>query len=291
MMQNDYIEFKKTRELGDVLTDTFRFLRKNFKSFFKVLFKVILFPFLFLVLAIIYNSINVLSVDIFSMTNPFSMYTPEVILSTAILYVVLFIYLTFLYAGVTYIVKSYIDNKGVIVEKEVLQGVKQNMSRILATGAMKYALLFIGLMICVLPGIYLCVPFLMIFPLVVFKEKSASDALNECFSYVKENWWVTFATLAIGIVIWYLISFIFSIPLTIYTIIKTVTIVEQGSMSDPNAFSDLPTIILTILGAILQYLTYFFIPVLGCFVFHNLNERRYQTGTLERIDEIGAAHE
>jgi len=31
-MNNNYIEFKKRRELGDILTDTFGFLRHNGKS-------------------------------------------------------------------------------------------------------------------------------------------------------------------------------------------------------------------------------------------------------------------
>ena len=35
-MKADYIEFKKQRELGDILTDTFAFLRSEFKRFLRL---------------------------------------------------------------------------------------------------------------------------------------------------------------------------------------------------------------------------------------------------------------
>ena len=40
-MHTDFIEFKKKRELGDVLSDTFAFLRSQFKPFFNVFLKIV----------------------------------------------------------------------------------------------------------------------------------------------------------------------------------------------------------------------------------------------------------
>lgn len=40
-MNNDYIEFKKQRELGSILSDTFAFLRSQFKPFFGTYFKIV----------------------------------------------------------------------------------------------------------------------------------------------------------------------------------------------------------------------------------------------------------
>ena len=37
----EYIEFKKKRELGEVLSDTFAFLRSQFKPFFTTFFKIV----------------------------------------------------------------------------------------------------------------------------------------------------------------------------------------------------------------------------------------------------------
>ncbi len=39
MNKTNYIEFKKKRELGSILGDTFAFLRTQFKPFFSAFFK------------------------------------------------------------------------------------------------------------------------------------------------------------------------------------------------------------------------------------------------------------
>ncbi|UWX53987.1 hypothetical protein NYZ99_13000 [Maribacter litopenaei] len=40
-MNPNYIEFKKQRELGEILTDTFAFLRAEFKPFFGTFFRIV----------------------------------------------------------------------------------------------------------------------------------------------------------------------------------------------------------------------------------------------------------
>ncbi len=40
---NDYVEFKKERDLGATITDAFRFIRLEWKPFFTTILKVIIF--------------------------------------------------------------------------------------------------------------------------------------------------------------------------------------------------------------------------------------------------------
>jgi len=40
-MNNPFIELKKKRELGDILSDTFAFLRSQFKPFFSTFLKIV----------------------------------------------------------------------------------------------------------------------------------------------------------------------------------------------------------------------------------------------------------
>ncbi|MFT5738606.1 MAG: hypothetical protein ACI9SG_002963, partial [Maribacter sp.] len=40
-MKSNYIEFKKQRELGEILSDTFAFFRNEFKLFFTIFFKIV----------------------------------------------------------------------------------------------------------------------------------------------------------------------------------------------------------------------------------------------------------
>jgi hypothetical protein len=40
-MNSNYIEFKKQRELGEILSDTFAFFRNEFKPFFTTFFEIV----------------------------------------------------------------------------------------------------------------------------------------------------------------------------------------------------------------------------------------------------------
>jgi len=292
-MQTDYIEFKQKRQLGEIFTDTFKFIRKNYKDLFKVLFKIMIIPTILFIAATIFYNQQAFNTDLFDFTTPnfFALYTSELIISALILYAFSFLFLIFLYAGVTYIVKSYIDNQGVIIEQEVLDNVKRNLFRILGAGTLKYIVLSIGTIFCLLPGLFVSGPLFLMFPFLVFANKSASQALSESFNSVSNYWWICFSNLALGFILWYAVNTALSLPIILYTFIKGFTMVQEGSASDPSAFFDYPFIILTTILNILQYLLYFFVPIIGCFVYHNINEHSYQTGTLERIDSIGTRNE
>ena len=55
-MTNNYIQFKKQRELGEIISDTFKFLRENYKLLFKMMVKLVSLPFALLVLATAFYS-------------------------------------------------------------------------------------------------------------------------------------------------------------------------------------------------------------------------------------------
>ena len=47
----NYIEFKRKREMGDIIADTFKFLRRNSKAVFTILAKTAGIPFVIFVIA------------------------------------------------------------------------------------------------------------------------------------------------------------------------------------------------------------------------------------------------
>jgi len=288
-MQNQYINFKRKRELGEVITDTFKFLRRNFKTYFKVLFKIIGIPFILFIAATIYNSYLTLSNGaIFDVTNPLASFnTVGILISTLILYFAIFLFFSFLHAGTSSIIKSYILHEGQIIEKEVLEEVKENIGRTITTGLGKYAILIIGYMLCFFPGVYLSAPLFIIFCIMVFEKKNTSDSISQCFHLIKNEWWMTFLTMIVLGLIWYIFSLIYSLPLSIYLGIKIFTSGLENNLSDPSSIYDLGTITLTVLASALQYLTFIFIPIGATLVYFNLNERKNQTGTLEQIDRLG----
>lgn len=288
-MNNQYINFKRKRELGDIITDTFKFLRRNFKPVFRNLFKISGIPFLLFVLATVYNGYtSYSSIDVLGSTNPFAAFdSVNILVSTLLVYAAVFVFLIALQVSVLSTIKSYITNEGVIDDSQVMATVKEKLGDITLAGFGKTVLSIIGFLLCFIPGVYIAIPFFLIFPLIIFDNKKAGDVFSACFDLVKDNWWITFATVFILGLLWYVISIVFSLPAMIYVWVKMFTSMQESSMADPSGFYDVGTIILTVISSSLQYIAYAFMPIGAAFVYYNLNEQKNQTGTLEQIDRLG----
>ncbi len=284
----NYIEFKKKREIGEILSDTFKFFRGNVKVIFRVLLKTAGIPFILFIAASVYNTYSTLNSPIYDFTNPFGVFDAgTAIVGVFITYLMIFIYLSFLYSGMMALVDSYIKNQGTINEQEVADSIRNKTGRIIITGLIKYITLVIGWMLCAIPGIYLCAPLFLIFPIMYFEDKGGIDAFNDTFQMIKDQWFNTFVVLLVLAIVWFILGILLSLPASMYGIVKGFTMVQEGSLSDPNAFFDIGFVIFTALASAIQYILYVFVPVGAAFVYFNINENRNQTGTLEKINSIG----
>ncbi len=287
-MNNKYIEFKKKRELGDILSDTFAFLRQEGKSLFSVLIKTCGIPFVLLLLAsayYTYASSNLF--DTVSIGNGQLFNSGAMIISLLLMLAALLAFYGLLFGSVLHYLKAYIDNKGTVDYSNVVQGVKKDFGSILGLGALSGIIIFFGFMLCILPGIYLYVPMSLVFSILVFRNVSVSDAISESFQLVKNEWWITFATLfVLGVIIW-VISMVFSIPALVYTFSKTFTAASEGTYADPSAMIDWVFIALNTISSAAQYVLYVITAIATAFIYFNLNERKYATGALEQIDSLG----
>ena len=288
-MQTQYINFKRKRELGEIITDTFKFLRRNFKAVFRNLFKIAGIPFLLFVLATAYNAYSSFGNNtFFDVSNPFSFFdSMSVLISSLLVYLFVFVFMISLQVSILSTIKSYIKNEGIINDNEVMATVKEKLGDIALAGLGKTVLTIIGFLLCFFPGVYISIPLFLLFPLLIFDNKKVGDVFSGCFDLVKDNWWITFATVFILGLLWYVISIIFSLPSMIYVWVKMFTSMQEGSLSDPSSMFDIGTIILTVIASSLQYIVYAFMPIGAAFIYYNLNEQKNQTGTLEQIDRLG----
>jgi len=141
----------------------------------------------------------------------------------------------------------------------------------------------------VLPGIYLIVPLSVIFPIIVFQEKSFSDAFTESFKLIKQNWWITFATLIVITLLIWLISSLFQLPIVIMSAIETFTSIEEtGTPTTSNLAGNWLYMTFYVLASLAQYILGIVTLISMVFIYFNLNEYHNKTGTLEDIDRIGS---
>lgn len=283
------IEFRKQRELGDIITDTFKFIRQNFKPLFKDILKITGPVFVILILAIGYYSY--LGMDLFS--NPFLNDTSQV--NVEMFFITLFIlfssmiaFYVLLYNTVLHYIKSYIENSGVVDHAEVARGVKIDFAKMLGLILLAGIITIFAFFLCVLPAIYVWVPLSLAPAMLIFARTSIMDSITYSFSLIKDNWWTTFFTLFVITLLIYIISLVFQFPLMIYMFIKALTMSQEGSVANPGDLVDWVYVFFNVLSSVFQYLLSAIGIVASAFIYYHLDEKKNATGTYERISNLGS---
>jgi 4-hydroxybenzoate polyprenyltransferase len=292
-MLNNYILFKKQRDLGAIISDTFKFIRQEYKTIFRLYLKHVGWLLLLAVATSTYyqytslNSANSLlesGAEAF-LLNAFQ----NTGLSLILVFLAFVAYTTMSLTAVNSIIKSYVDNKGEIKDEEVSLNIRRFFGQTLLSLFVFGILCFIGLLLCFLPGVYLAVPLSLIFSIVVFQEKSFSDAFSECFQLVKQNWWITFVTVLVISLLVSLIGGVFQLPIIVLTAVEAFTSLNEGG--DTAGVLGLGNnwiyLSLYVFASIAQYILGLITLISLALIYFNLNEIRNKTGTLEDIDGIG----
>tara|TARA_R110002072_G_scaffold23949_2_gene82020 strand:+ start:135758 stop:136630 length:873 start_codon:yes stop_codon:yes gene_type:complete len=287
-MQNKLIQFKKQRDLGAILGDTFSFLRNEWKQLFTLIFKIA-GPALILVVAsyIFYMSTTLGSfADLTNPSGPIGNFTFNAVLAILLMLCSIIAFYALLYGTILNYIKSYIKNNGIVDVNEVRVGVRSKFWSLIGLSFLVALITGVGIVFCVIPGIYLGTVLITTYAIHVFEDRDVMDTISYSFQLIKGEWWITFATLLVMFILYYIILMIFNIPQYIYMFIKMFTIAEQAS-PDPTSMFDTVYIILNAIAVVAQYLLHTVIVICAVFVYFNLNEKKNFTGTMETIDAIG----
>ena len=293
MNNNNYVEFKKERDLGAIITDTFAFLRIEGKPFFITILKVAIVPILLAVAAILYYLFaisNVFSQVDFSNPdanfNAFS--TGSMFLSMFLVGVFYILAYVFINVAAMYYIKSYIDNKGIVDFEYVKQEVKNKFWSFLGVGILTGIVVFVGAFLCFFPAIYLYITLSLAIPILVFQDKPAMDAFGDSFSFIKGHWWETFGVMIVVGLLIMVLGYIFSVPALIYQLIKGFTVF---STDDPatvvSLISDPIYLFLNVISYVGRFLFYAVTLVSSVFIYFDINEQKNASGTYEKIDSLG----
>lgn len=289
-MTENYIRFKKQREVGEIITDTFRFLRENYRPLLHLIFRITGPVFLIVLLALTYYSY--LTID--TLENPFLVINTGqgmtmVVISLFILLFSLLAFYVLLIGTILHFINSYILNEGTVNEQQVYQGVKNDFGSMLGLLLLGVMITGFGLMLCVFPGIYLWVPFAIAPASLVFARLPLMDAINHTFSLIKGNWWFTFFSLVVIVLLVYIIGLIFQAPMLIYFFFKSLTSSQAGSVADPSSMLDWVYVVFNVISSLAQYLLSSIIIIAIAFIYYNLDEKKNFTGSYEIISNLGSS--
>ncbi|MBT8261217.1 MAG: hypothetical protein KJO05_00235 [Bacteroidia bacterium] len=289
---DEFIQFKRSRDLGRIITDIFKFLRHNYKVLFGLIFRIAGPALILLVVAYVFYMESAMNAfDPYASDPDLSGGFVSLLGSLLVFLLAAGLYYALLYGTVLNCIKSYVNNKGVIDKTEVISGVKENFWGLIGLSILNGLIVGAGLMVCFFPGVYLGVVVITTYMIMVFEKRGASDSISYSFELIKGQWWTTFATLIVVWVIYYVVLFIFQVPQYIYFFTKEFTVSETYIEGSPVEAFDWIDMALSSFGVIAQYLLQTFLVLASAFIYFNLNEKKNFTGTMETIESLGNREE
>ena len=285
------IELSKTRDFGEIISDSFLFVRENFKPLLKCFF---IFCGFFLAATIvvsylqqtkmmsILNTVDTNSDSYSVESRPFSAFS-------RFFGVEYFLAILFQILNLTMIVVTVLSYMAVYKTKgnqpptaeEVWAYIKYYFLKSLGSLFLVIILLAIATICCIIPGIWLYPILSLIFPIMIIENASFGYAFNQSFRLIKDNWWATFGAL-------FVISLIVSVLITV--IVLPVGAVNMGSMllrhSKTPQLNPTLLFISTVLTAICH--VFYILPLVTlALCYFNLTELKDATGLMDRIIQLG----
>jgi hypothetical protein len=283
---NEKIQFRKLRDIGEIISITFAFIRQNF-SILALIVLYIGIPLCVLqgTLSMLYqqsllnaqesnNALKVLS----GVFNPY--YFLNILLSVILYSVVSAGFYTY---TLHYLQKS--DFRRISIDeilRDTLKNLPMVLSTIFALGFFVFIIAIPSIFLIFLPVVYVAVSTLPLLFIRFYEKCDLFSAFSRSFKLVNRQWWKVFAVSLILFIIGFLISMVFSIPSSILSVITAFS----SSSSSPSSLSSILFIIflsLSALGAVFQTS----ISSIGiAFVYFDLVERQEAAGLFERVEQI-----
>jgi hypothetical protein len=280
----EVIDFKQQRDIGAIITDVFKFVREEGKTLGLLILKISGPAMVVMIVSYIFFKISTQGdfERIFTATSLIS----NVILSSFIFVCSYIAFYSIICGCVFGYIKNYIENNGTVNENEVTKLARNHFWSYIGLNIIVALMVFIGFVLCLLPGIYLAVCLSMSFPMMMFERKDLGNAISNSFKLIKDEWWITFATLIVIYILYYVIALIFQLPEIIYSLTRMFTMMDEVSRN-PFEIVDWIAITLDVLAMIAQYFLSALILLATGFIYFHLNEKKNFTGTLETIDKLG----
>lgn len=283
MDTTEFINFKKERDLGDMISDTYTFLKFEWKPFFTTILRIAFVPILLSIASSIYFLLtfsdfitgmsNLNNIEYYQEVSPnFGMFfiTVGVVL---VFYLIAYVMIN---SAALYYIKSYSENQGKIDYDDIKNMTADKFWSFLALYIVSGFIIFAGILFCFLPGIYFAIVLSLSSCILVFYQQGSMDAITSSFNYIRGHWWNTFGILIVTSLIVGVISFVLQFPLLIY----------QFTQMDPMAFLDAsnPTEImnlykdpvyftLTIFSEVIKFLLIPLSLIVTVFIFFDINEQ------------------
>ncbi len=212
-MQQSEIRFQKIRDLSQVMSDSFDFIKQERQTLTRLILVYVL-PFVVIYVgAQIYFQRNILIR--FDLSNPESlMANLEPFYTNLMVFIFFGVFIQSMLAGTYYsFIEAYIEKgKDNFTLSDISNHFFNNSLLALGASLIITVLSLFGAMFCLLPGIYFANSLSLIIFIAVFQKKGISHAFSYSWQLVRTQWWNTLLINVLGVLIVYAIGLVFSIP-------------------------------------------------------------------------------
>jgi hypothetical protein len=280
-MEQPKLNLKKIRDFGEVINDTFIFLKQNFKPLFKILIPISI---VFVIAQIAFATIQIINLqDTFKASGADSSAFLKKTFSSSLITGSFSMITYFVVALTTYCyIAVYVENKSETPSMEQVWGFfKFYILRYLGIRLLTGVFLILGFMLCLLPGIYLMPILSLIVASVVLENSSTGYALNRGFKLIKENWWMCFGTLLILVMILYAITITLMIP--------SIILGGGTGLFAPSFERPIYAIVIQNIITGISIYSYVILIIGNSILFYSMIEKKESEGLLDRINDLGAS--
>lgn len=292
-METSTIKFKQQRDFGEIFNATFAFIRQEIKPLGKAILYFVL-PLLIIgsILAVYISIEQQKYINALAAVNPGDIANTFGLLSktfkftflTMLVYAVVFTTLKCTIYG--YIKVYNTKGAGQVSTDDVWVEIKKFFFPVLGTSIVVGLIVGVGMVFCLIPGIYLGVCLSMIYMALMFENIGFSESFTRSFYLIKQNWWITFGIILVAYIMVYLVGLLLSIPAillgfkSLFTSIKSM---QEGTMMN---FSTTYFIVTSITSLIVYVL--FAIPFIAVALqYFNLVEIKERPSLNDKIEQIG----
>lgn len=289
-MENpNFINFKKRRDLGTMLSDTFKFLSIEWKPFFLTIFKIAIVPVLIAICAVIYYVMYSTSFlgDFLQMNDDNSDINFSQIILPLLVFMITYLvaYALVTVASLSYI-KSYIVNKGVVNYQEIQELTKEKFWPYVGLFFLIGIIIGFGLLFFIVPGIYFGVVLSLSICLLIFQNKGVLDSINDSFGFIKNHWWETFGIILVVQIIIGVISFVLDLPASIYQGVDMASVIQNSDSNEIlSFFSDPIYLTLIAISYFVKFILYTLSIIVTVFIYYDIKEQKNPSSDI--INQIG----
>ena len=277
------VEFKKAREFGEIIGDTFLFIKQNFKPLMKAYFYLCGFFILGGLLITVFTQLRIVGmvnpIRANEINNPIAM-----LLNFSFSYFLIIVLKVLSYTSFYVTILSYIAlyiEKGNIAPSvpEVWSYFRFYFFRMLGGGFLITCFAFLCFICCIIPGIWVAPAVTIFYAIMIMENAGISYAFNRSFKLVSEEWWITFATIIVIYLIYFASSMLVQVPALIIVWASAFTHLE-------NPINATYAIVTTVSQHLSE--VFLIIPIVcSALIYFNLVERKENTGLMSRIEGMG----